>query len=222
MTLRVKNWDSRNRCEKHHHHPSDDHFQCGSLPVLVNHKPQWLQRIATGILMTVVEAKMQFPQLTSLNGPAQNEPSKPLYAPTYLPLHNIPVQTICFRELTITILIISTKTLPMMMIIIITALDQTLININRRKGELFTSADTKKPSPQVIVFTANETGKNNSSWKLENAQLVAGKSSSPKVGQINQSCNQSCNPHPSPPPPPALLGLSAAGDGSHGKMAKSE
>ena len=122
VTLRVKNWDSRNRCEKHHHHPSDDHFQCGSLPVLVNHKPQWLQRIATGILMTVVEAKMQFPQLTSLNGPAQNEPSKPLYAPTYLPLHNIPVQTICFRELTITILIISTKTLPMMMIIIITAL----------------------------------------------------------------------------------------------------
>ena len=122
VTLRVKNWDSRNRCEKHHHHPSDDHFQCGSLPILVNHKPQWLRRIATGILMTVVEAKMQFPQLTSLNGPAQTEPSKPLYAPTYLTSSQDSSSNNMFLRTDNNNTIISTKTLPMIIIIIITAL----------------------------------------------------------------------------------------------------
>lgn len=104
-----------------------------ALPILVNHKPRWLQRIATRILMNVVEAKMQSSQLTSLNGPAQNH-QKTLVR-TYLPLQKIPVQTICFRADNNNT-IISTKTLPMMMMIIITALDQTLLNINRQTGSI--------------------------------------------------------------------------------------
>lgn len=214
----MKNWDSRNRCEKHHHHPSDDHFQCGSLPVLVNHKPQWLQRIATGILMTVVEAKMQFPQLTSLNGPAQNHQNPCTYLPTssqgsssnnmfqnwqyqyYHIHHNATHDDDHHRSArSNTYQHKSTK--------------RGIIHIGRHKRslapELLHSLPTNRQEQLVL-----EVGK----CTIGGGEIIIA-----QVGQINnQSCNQSCSPHPSPPPPPTLLGLSAAGDGSHGKMAKSE
>jgi hypothetical protein len=148
---------------------------------------------------------MQFPQLTSLNGPAQNHQNPCTYLPTssqdsssnnmfqnwqyqYYHIHHNATHDDDHHR---------------------SARSNTYQH-KLTKWESFTSADTKKPSPRVIVFTANEPARTTrlGSWKMHNWW----RGNHYRPSRANQSIYQSIShaishaisrPHPSPPPPPS-------------------